>query len=630
MASCSGTGALGRRRTIDGAIATGFRAPNAARPLSCSKSSHSLHTRPRSALCTGAGTKPQQREVRRPYSAQTTSLRPRVPSSQSMSNLRSSLPQRRAVPVRDFGRPAATKCGMSEAKLEVYSDLWDAIIVQDEAYGKLLTKVKRAYDSYIHKLRAQKGLPVGMSKAARQAYDGLERGNSGVLQQRECIEEVSLDDSQVVSSFCVMFKGRSNHPHSSGWWYGGGRNLQELIRLENRHAAHANERPRASCYVDPFWEAASGHGRSVFKKGQRSPHFNASRQAADCLHGLVHSKSFPDLKSLGAGEDYPGFPGMTTSNRRWEDCFSIEKPLVNARRSWEQDGDDAARAAAYTSKRPPLHSTVYSTWTRTVTPSCLVEMDRTSAWPGASSPAVVVLLMPVGPPQASLMQLCVIVWVNPILVPRDAIRVEVDPSSGGAIHWPPVLSAHSTRLDEVAEGWYRYCRRGVGPFLWNKSPFFIVAMVCVVVFGHALVFNAGSSDADAEESEEEEMEAAVDIALVIAATVVPILFMTGVLLGSYVSVRRHFQEMGRRLGQALQGTGYAATVHTKRREKHSRAPDGLEQGCCSMGWLWIDFIPQTLNTSTRTADVAAPTGTAWMDPQSTAQNGVNSLQIARP
>ncbi|KAF4721044.1 hypothetical protein FOZ63_027619 [Perkinsus olseni] len=216
MASCSGTGALGRRRTIDGAIAAGFRAPNAARPLSCSKSSHSLHTRPRSALCTGAGTKPQQREVRRPYSAQTTSLRPRVPSSQSMSNLRSSLPQRRAVPVRASAGPqrlsavrrperlgADPSSGMSEAKLEVYSDLWDAIIVQDEAYGKLLTKVKRAYDSYIHKLRAQKGLPVGMSKAARQAYDGLERGNSGVLQQRECIEEVSLDDSQAVQRHAV-------------------------------------------------------------------------------------------------------------------------------------------------------------------------------------------------------------------------------------------------------------------------------------------------------------------------------------------------------------------------------------------------------------------------------------------
>ncbi|KAF4759476.1 hypothetical protein FOZ63_000270 [Perkinsus olseni] len=216
MASCSGTGALGRRRTIDGAITTGFRAPNAARPLSCSKSSQSLHTRPRSALCTGAGTKPQQREVRRPYSAQTTSLRPRVPSSLSMSNLRSSLPQRRAVPVRTSAGPqrlsavrrperlgADPSSGMSEAKLEVYSDLWDAIIVQDEAYGKLLTKVKRAYDSYIHKLRAQKGLPVGISKAASQAYNGPEKGNSGVLQQRECIEEVSLVDSQAVQRHAV-------------------------------------------------------------------------------------------------------------------------------------------------------------------------------------------------------------------------------------------------------------------------------------------------------------------------------------------------------------------------------------------------------------------------------------------
>ncbi|KAF4711659.1 hypothetical protein FOZ62_006916 [Perkinsus olseni] len=568
---------------------------------------------------------------------------------------------------------------MSEAKLEVYSDLWDAIIVQDAAYGKLLTKVKRAYDSYIHKLRAQKGLPVGMSKAARQAHDGVEKGNLGVIQQRQCLEEVSLDDTQAVQRHAVesslpttndslvstppLFPDRvrlsadlkrpecvprlnlnprratvgSTNVVASVTCSTGSTimepapvvrlNLQELIRLENRHAAHANERPRASCYVDPFWEAASGHGRSVFKKGQRSPHFNASRQAADCLHGLVHSKSFPDLKSLGAGEDYPGFPGMTTSSRRWEDCFSIEKPLVNARRSWEQDGDDAARAAVYTSKRPPLPL-----------PYIVPDPDRDAVLPGRDEQKV-------GLARSKLpCRRCVVNarWASTGVphaavchcmgqsypVPRDAIRVEVDPSSGGVIHWPPALSAHSTRLDEVVEGWYRYCRRGVGPFLWNKSPFFIVAMVCVVVFVHALVLASGA--AETEKELEEEKVVAVDIALLIAATVVPILFMTAVLLGSYVSVRRHFQEMGRCLGQALQGTGYAATVHSKRREKHSRAPDGLEQGCCSMGWLWIDFIPQTLATSTRVAGVSAPTGTAWMDPPSTAQNGVNSLQIARP
>lgn len=47
----------------------------------------------------------------------------------------------------------AWRFAVGAAKLKVYSDLWEAIIVQDEAYGKLLAKVKRAYDGYIHKLQ---------------------------------------------------------------------------------------------------------------------------------------------------------------------------------------------------------------------------------------------------------------------------------------------------------------------------------------------------------------------------------------------------------------------------------------------------------------------------------------------
>ncbi|EER15161.1 hypothetical protein Pmar_PMAR023487 [Perkinsus marinus ATCC 50983] len=122
-------------------------------------------TRPRSALCTEMRRRPQSREVRRPHTAQTRVLRE---ASNIPGQTRPGPPHHRA------------------AKLKVYSDLWEAIIVQDEAYGKLLAK--NASSGYVE--------PV----ASRIRNDDKFTIDGG----KSCIEEISLKDSEAVRpAHCV-------------------------------------------------------------------------------------------------------------------------------------------------------------------------------------------------------------------------------------------------------------------------------------------------------------------------------------------------------------------------------------------------------------------------------------------
>ncbi|CAK0875748.1 unnamed protein product [Prorocentrum cordatum] len=45
------------------------------------------------------------------------------------------------------------------------------------------------------------------------------------------------------------------------------------------------------------------------------------------------------------------------------------------------------------------------------------------------------------------------------------------------------------------------------------------------------------------------------------------------------------------VAQALVGTGWSVKAHSLARHRGTRAPQGLRQGCCSPGWLWLEFAP---------------------------------------
>merc|ERR1719221_2333316 len=51
------------------------------------------------------------------------------------------------------------------------------------------------------------------------------------------------------------------------------------------------------------------------------------------------------------------------------------------------------------------------------------------------------------------------------------------------------------------------------------------------------------------------------------------------------------QRLAAPLTQLLAGTGWTVQARYLRRNKHTRAPEGLEQGCADPGWLWLDFEP---------------------------------------
>lgn len=60
-------------------------------------------------------------------------------------------------------------------------------------------------------------------------------------------------------------------------------------------------------------------------------------------------------------------------------------------------------------------------------------------------------------------------------------------------------------------------------------------------------------------------------------------------------LKRLNEEVQRRLAtpltQLLAGTGWVVQARYLRRDRGTRAPESLPQGCCSPGWLWLDFEP---------------------------------------
>ncbi|KAF4673075.1 hypothetical protein FOL47_011015 [Perkinsus chesapeaki] len=580
---------------------------------------------------------------------------------------------------RSGGQGDQTKGSINEAKLEVYSDLWDAIIIQDVSFGKLLAKVKRAYDGYIQKLKEEKSTPAGRQAALSRPHgrssagmqpdrDSMHKINTGEsvsasrLEPRPLpneLEEVSLDDiapvrrnPQLLGSLLLrnvlvhrieQFSSASaDLPRVADTTAEAGSPITTpplfpdkvtasadlkrpeyvpRLNLNPRRAQDVHvmavtcstgstimdptvEEPVASSYSDPFWEAASGRGKSVFKKarlaimGQRSPHFNSSRQAAECVHGLVHSRSFPDLKSLSEGEGYPGFPGMTTSTTTWNDCFSIEKPLVNARQSWDQDGDDAARNAVYTSKRfPPTLPYIAPNANSEVT----VDHKTGDRHVGlARSKLAVAPYCYAAIPWSRYAE-----HKNEILARHDPRlpSLKRSASSSSRMHGchtrePRYWRRHSlARRPPALDAALRRSCRGLVSILSLRLP------PQNVECKRGLYRHTSGSDRKmlvnflflspkAEEEDSESEFSLSALSLSIALTVAPVLLLIAILLTTYSGIRNNFIKLGRRLDVALQGSGYTATVHTQRREKHSRAPEGIEQGCSSLGWLWIDFIPQ--------------------------------------
>lgn len=45
------------------------------------------------------------------------------------------------------------------------------------------------------------------------------------------------------------------------------------------------------------------------------------------------------------------------------------------------------------------------------------------------------------------------------------------------------------------------------------------------------------------------------------------------------------------VAQALVGTGWSVKAYYLVRNKGTQAPHGLRQGCCSPGWIWLEFVP---------------------------------------
>jgi hypothetical protein len=45
------------------------------------------------------------------------------------------------------------------------------------------------------------------------------------------------------------------------------------------------------------------------------------------------------------------------------------------------------------------------------------------------------------------------------------------------------------------------------------------------------------------------------------------------------------------VAHALVGTGWSAKACSLVRNKGTQAPQGLPQGCCSPGWIWLEFMP---------------------------------------
>ncbi|CAK0872319.1 unnamed protein product [Prorocentrum cordatum] len=213
-------------------------------------------------------------------------------------------------------------------------------------------------------------------------------------------------------------------------------------------------------------------------------------------------------------------------------------------------------------------------------------------------------------------------------LPAGGVRMAVPMQRGEQAQWP-VSTIPIESLEATAQEWYRFRENSWGVKLYNHYGIFIAAVVILMVLlgpgwrlaiagacrlddsgqchtfqpstcdqlpGCIFVYERGEGTCTLESAftaceDQKDYFGRVGVLMLVN----PIL-MVGLVL--YVKCRllpRLRDEAGARLAaplsQALAGTGWSVKAHSLVRSRGTQAPQGLRQGCCSPGWIWLEFVP---------------------------------------
>lgn len=201
--------------------------------------------------------------------------------------------------------------------------------------------------------------------------------------------------------------------------------------------------------------------------------------------------------------------------------------------------------------------------------------------------------------------------------------------SGEQAQWP-VSTVPIESLEAAAQEWYRFRDSSWGVKLYNHHGFCIAVVIILMVLlgpGWRLVIARACQFDDTGQchtfepstcdqltgcvflyekgrgicTPEASFTACEDLKDYFGRVYVMMFAFPLVLMGLVVYVKcllvpRLRDEAGSRLAvpvaQTLVGTGWSVKAYSRVRNKGTQAPQGLRQGCCSPGWIWLEFVPQ--------------------------------------
>lgn len=184
-----------------------------------------------------------------------------------------------------------------------------------------------------------------------------------------------------------------------------------------------------------------------------------------------------------------------------------------------------------------------------------------------------------------------------ISVPRSGARMAVPMRFGQQAAWP-VSTLPLESLEAAAQDWYAFRDRSCTVKLYNNFASLLVFMfigIFVQVFSRVV----GRAVCVVADLDCEGMGRDREFSCWFLLPPCLILLAVGAMMYvKCVTLPRLNSEVQQRLAvpltQLLAGTGWVVQARYLRRDKGTRAPETLEQGCCSPGWLWLDFEPAAL------------------------------------
>jgi len=228
-----------------------------------------------------------------------------------------------------------------------------------------------------------------------------------------------------------------------------------------------------------------------------------------------------------------------------------------------------------------------------------------------------------------------------ISVPRHGARMEIPMRAGQQAAWP-VSTLPLESLEAAAQDWYAFRDRSCAVKCYNSFACFMVMFfvsiflvaippvairsmqngmcagamktdrcvlraaddvdLCTAMTEHGVadchfVFLHGREMCLTVGSvcEDDPVDTSFDAGYLVFRMLVTFSFIGMIIYIKCCMLRRLRDEAQRRLAtpltQLLAGTGWVVKARSQRRNKGTRAPEGLDQGCCSAGWLWLDFEP---------------------------------------